>query len=327
MKNEKEEEHKQPNSNSKRKIIRTEIKRKQINISKPPKNSKKYSYYTDLLDKDGHLMEQKLKQMNLQNKQTKSNERKKINRSGNLTFKKVEDEEENNNNCVNFENNINNNINNINVVFSNKNETKEKNENKENKNETKENKNETKENNKKFAEIETLSGYSPDKPSLNSINNNNENNFSSVKKKLENFDSKSKEEIINELNEEIKKFKEERKLIEKMKNDYEHLQLKLESDISEFNLKKMDFEIFVEKEKKKIVENKKYFNNEKNNLVNLKNQNLSLQNQIKKDKEIIESLKNQINKLNQEIKQKDINYKLNIEKMKKIINEGRKLSL
>ena len=47
----------------KKKIIKPhkEIKKKIISISKPSKNDKKYSYYTDLLDKDGHLDKKKLK--------------------------------------------------------------------------------------------------------------------------------------------------------------------------------------------------------------------------------------------------------------------------
>ena len=57
--NEKEEDYyKNP---PKKKIIRQtyENKKKQINISKPSKNDKKYTYYTDLLDEDGNLDEEK----------------------------------------------------------------------------------------------------------------------------------------------------------------------------------------------------------------------------------------------------------------------------
>ena len=43
----------------KKKIIKQEYKKKQINISKPSKNDKKYTYYTDFLDENGFLNEEK----------------------------------------------------------------------------------------------------------------------------------------------------------------------------------------------------------------------------------------------------------------------------
>ncbi len=55
--------YEEPKNIIKKKIIKPhkEIKKKIISISKPSKNDKKYSYYTDLLDKEGHLDEKKLK--------------------------------------------------------------------------------------------------------------------------------------------------------------------------------------------------------------------------------------------------------------------------
>ena len=55
------EKYEEPKSPPKKKIIKKEIKKKVISISKPSKNDKKYTYYTDLLDEEGHLDEKKIK--------------------------------------------------------------------------------------------------------------------------------------------------------------------------------------------------------------------------------------------------------------------------
>ena len=49
----------------KKKIVKTAYhQKKKINISKPSKNDKKYTYYTDLLDENGHLNEEKVTKKN-----------------------------------------------------------------------------------------------------------------------------------------------------------------------------------------------------------------------------------------------------------------------
>ena len=99
--NEKEEDYyKNP---PKKKIIRQtyENKKKQINISKPSKNDKKYTYYTDFLDEQGNLDEEKYNKM-------RGKSFGKINKNNNNNNKILKAENEDNENKeknINIENN------------------------------------------------------------------------------------------------------------------------------------------------------------------------------------------------------------------------------
>ena len=123
------------------------------------------------------------------------------------------------------------------------------------------------------------------------------------------------EKKINELNNEIIKYKQERSKIDRLKNEYEQLQYELNLDIDEFKSKKIEFEKFRENELKKIEKEKKNYNT-------LKIQNQQLINNAKKDKETIEFLRNEITKLKNELRHKDLNNKHVLIKMKKQIKES-----
>ena len=144
----------------------------------------------------------------------------------------------------------------------------------------------------------------------NNINVNQNNKFQDIKNKNnEIFDLK-----LNELEFEIKKSKEERLKIEKLKIEYEELQLQLKKDIEDFSKKKDEFEKFREIELKKIEHDKKSYNliQEKNNLLILSS---------KKDKETIEQLKRKIAKLQEENKLKEIENKRLKDQIKSKIKE------
>ena len=81
---------------------------------------------------------------------------------------------------------------------------------------------------------------------------------------------------IKELNHETQKFKEERKKVMFLKEEYEQLQAKLLQDIEDFNKKKKNFEVYMLNEKEKLQKDRKDFINESKFLVNLKQKNHSL---------------------------------------------------
>ena len=118
---------------------------------------------------------------------------------------------------------------------------------------------------------------------------------------------------IKELNEEIEKFKEERNKVTFLKNEYEKLSEKLMNDIEEFNIKKEEFEKYKQSEIENIKNKKISLNqhppiiSESNNkiIMSLKNQNQTLLQNNKKDKETIKSLTMKIFDLENIIKQKD----------------------
>ena len=154
---------------------------------------------------------------------------------------------------------------------------------------------------------------------VNKENNNTSNkNFGITEIKVnKKKDISSKEQIIEakikELNEETEKFKEERNKVTFLKNEYEKLSKKLMNDIEEFNIKKEEFEKYKESEIENIKNKKILFNqhpsmiSESNNkiIISLKNQNQTLLQNSKKDKETIKSLKLKIFDLENIIKQKD----------------------
>ena len=112
---------------------------------------------------------------------------------------------------------------------------------------------------------------------------------------------------IQELNEELYNFKEERNKIKKLKEDYEKLQSKLIEDIQEFNDKKEEFEKYRQNEINRINQDKiKYMTGNRDfNDIKLNYHNMMLCSE--KDKEIIKNLKNQINDLQNLIKAKHPN--------------------
>ena len=118
------------------------------------------------------------------------------------------------------------------------------------------------------------------------------------------------QEKIKELDEETLKFREERKKVTEIKNEYQKLSQKLLKDIEEFNSKKEKFE------KNKNIMNNPLLFSENKIISNLKNQNQTLITVNKKDKETIKTLKNQISSLQNIIKQKDEEIKI----FKNIIN-------
>ena len=144
----------------------------------------------------------------------------------------------------------------------------------------------------------------------NITNNNSEKKEIYPQSKFNNYISNKPQIIekkISELNEEIKKFKEERDKINKLKLEYEKLQSKLITDIQQFNEKKTEFEKYRQAEINKIKTNKKKSENKL--LSDLKNQNQNLQIQAQKDKETIKNLRMQINDLQNLVK---IKVKMNI---------------
>ena len=350
----------------KKKIIKPhkEIKKKIISISKPSKNDKKYSYYTDLLDKDGHLDKKKLKleqykkharcSSNYLIKETNNNKSKSTLNQINMTIEK-----ERNNLIINKMSKRHNKtsvLSDYKNYFYDENEIYNQTKNKipeietltitESQNITKRNSLEfspkkikenlyiDKENNKNLlnfiSNIENLKtpikiDYVPNPIIENKENHNNNNNkdndcnninvnqnnkFQDIKNKNnEIFDLK-----LNELEFEIKKSKEERLKIEKLKIEYEELQLQLKKDIEDFSKKKDEFEKFREIELKKIEHDKKSYNliQEKNNLLILSS---------KKDKETIEQLKRKIAKLQEENKLKEIENKRLKDQIKSKIKE------
>ena len=120
---------------------------------------------------------------------------------------------------------------------------------------------------------------------------------------------------INELNSETLKFKEERNKITALKFEYEKLQKQLLNDIEDLNIKKEEFEKYKITEIEKIKRKKNMISNENNSNknaninFNIKNQNLLLES--KRDKEIIKILRGQISSLENILRLKEDEIKLN----------------
>lgn len=152
------------------------------------------------------------------------------------------------------------------------------------------------------------------------LNDNKNINLITFEKKNKNLIS-SKEQIIeekiNELNIETLKFREERIKIHHLKLEYEKLQSQLFKDIDDFTHKKEEFEKFKQNEIGNINKERKNLLLDNKNIINLKNQNKSLEIEIKKNEEIISQLKMQISELQSIIKTKDIE----IKNLQKIIND------
>ena len=109
--------------------------------------------------------------------------------------------------------------------------------------------------------------------------NKSKNNTFEIKVNKSKFIS-AKEQLImikiKELNRETQKFKEERKNVMSLKEEYEQLQTKLLKDIEDFNERKKNFELYILNENEKLQKDRKDFINESKFLVNLKQQVNSL---------------------------------------------------
>ena len=129
---------------------------------------------------------------------------------------------------------------------------------------------------------------------------------------------------IKQLTNELNKYKEERQNIMELKNEYEKLHSKLQEDIELFNTKTNEFELYKDTESKKLQKKEKAIADEMKLCNHIKLQNHTLSTNSKKDKELIESLKTQIKTIQNECRQKELNNKLIIDKLKKQNEELKK---
>ena len=125
------------------------------------------------------------------------------------------------------------------------------------------------------------------------------------------------EQDIEIINDEINKFKDERKKICILKNEYEKLYLRLQEDFEQLNVKEKEFEMYKEIESNKIKTKQKVIDECLKLCNDMKSQNCNLSINAKKDKEQIHSLNKQISNMRNEYKQKEINNKIIIDKLKK----------
>ena len=314
----------------KKKIVKTAYhQKKKINVSKPSKNDKKYTYYTDLLDENGHLNEEKVKKNTehsllsptasskneIRNKMAESNKIERSDKKSKTDVNTQEDKDEPKEDVEQKE--------------LPKEEIKDVSKEQEPLEPANDNKEEEENNDKK--EIEVDEEHIDSEPKENELTPPTQINNNSIKINNSNATSKDNSTIsikeqkidqqIKQLNTEIVKFKGERQKIFKLKNEYERLHSKLQDDISNLELKKKEFEIYKENEMKKIQKDKKNLAQEIKSLNNLKQQNQTLTLASKKDKEQIENLKNQISKIQNDYKLKENNNKMMIDKLKKEIED------
>ena len=211
------------NSTPKKKIIKvnSEIKKRQIQLSKPSKKDKKYSYYTDFLDEKGHFIEEKFSK----NTHPKSGRNKSSNSNKKHSFSENK-------------NNLSDNISNIEIKINNKTSRP-----------------------LHDIIFDNKLNYDENSDKKNDNNNNNIEVIVEKNEKKKIFTKeKIIEQKIWELNNELIKYKQERSKIDRLKNEYEQLQYELNLDIEEFNSKKIEFEKFRESELKKIEKEKKNYN-------------------------------------------------------------------
>ena len=125
------------------------------------------------------------------------------------------------------------------------------------------------------------------------------------------------EQDIGIINNEINKFKDERKKICILKNEYEKLYLRLQEDFEQLNVKEKEFEMYREIESNKIKTKQKAIDECLKLCNDMKSQNCNLSINAKRDKEQINALNEQISNMRNEYKQKEINNKIIIDKLKK----------
>ena len=143
------------------------------------------------------------------------------------------------------------------------------------------------------------------------INNTKQNHSQQIKYEQQ------LEQDIEVINDEINKFKEERKKITILKNEYEKLYLRLQEDFEQLNVKEKEFETYKEIESNKIKTKQKAIDECLKLCNDMKSQNCNLSINAKRDKEQIHALNEQISNMRNEYKQKEINNKILIDKLKK----------
>ena len=141
------------------------------------------------------------------------------------------------------------------------------------------------------------------------------NNINSSCNDIFNYKEKFVGEKIEELNNEIKKFKQETKKVKQIKTEYEKLQRQLTEDMIDFKLKKKEFEKYKEEELNKIknMQKKQKTSNMHNsslNILNLTNNNIKFTNNNITNLSLKE-LNTRAKKLITNYKTKQKNYEIN----------------
>ena len=239
-------------SQPKKKIVKTVHNKKVINVSKPSKNDKKYTYYTDRLQEENNQIND-----NSNNKHIHNSNINETNQSKQIPTKTKVTNNENENNQMQIPKNEENEI--INSGMFNQ-------------------------------------------------DNNNDGGVDSNEK-------------IEQIENELLKIKEEKGKLDKIKHKYEKLMQQLQKDMNEYNIQKQEFLTYKDCEMKKIQKEKMKLNQDVKSLSNLKQQNVLLTNNAKKDLEQIELLKKQLSKLQKEAEEKDNENKSIINKQQQIINQ------
>ena len=222
-------------SQPKKKVIKTQHIKKVVNVSKPSKNEKKYTYYTDFLDENGKLNQAKIASRH----RPRDSSPPKKTRTYHCNLNKEETP----------------------LITESKDEEQQQ-------------------------------------PQMSLLD---------VK--------------IKELNDEMKKYKDDKIRTQKLKNDYDELCKELQSNIELLKKEQNEFEEYVVNENEKLQNEKKINANEVKMINTLKNNNQLLIQKEKKNKEIIDELKSQISKLQIDIKKKDKNDKTQIDKQKVLIDK------
>ena len=225
-------------SQPKKKVIKTQHIKKVVNVSKPSKNEKKYTYYTDFLDENGKLNQAK---MIASRHRTRDSSPPKKTRTYHCNLNKEETP----------------------LITESKDEEQQQ-----------------------------------QQPQMSLLD---------VK--------------IKELNDEIKKYKDDKIRTQKLKNDYDELCKELQNNIELLKKEQNEFEEYVVNENEKLQNEKKVNANEVKMINTFKNNNQLLIQKEKKNKEIIDELKSQISKLQIDIKKKDKNDKTQIDKQKVLIDK------
>ena len=224
-------------SQPKKKVIKTQHVKKVVNVSKPSKNEKKYTYYTDFLDENGKLNQAKIASRH----RTRDSSPPKKTRTYHCNLNKEETP----------------------LITESKDEEQQQ-----------------------------------QQPQMSLLD---------VK--------------IKELNDEMKRYKDDKMRTQKLKNDYDELCKELQSNIELLKKEQNEFEEYVVNENEKLQNEKKVNANEVKMINTLKSNNQLLMQKEKKNKEIIDELKSQISKLQVDIKKKDKSDKTQIDKQKVLIDK------
>ena len=145
--------------------------------------------------------------------------------------------------------------------------------------------------------------------------NNNSKNNTGIKVNKTKFITNKEQLImvkIKELNNETQKFKEDHKKIMDIKDEYEKLQKELMRDIENFNIKKKNFEDYMQKEREKLQKERKKFIEETKFLNDLKQENKTLNINDKINQKKMQTLNEKIAELEGYIKNNKIKVKTNI---------------